>query len=158
MNSTGDDLVEAPEDFFGNAIDLLDVRERSLRGGSWARSCSCRPRRRPPGEQAARVEHLLAVAMAARGHRRRVRRRRTGGACRRAGSRGSRSSKFLNLGRGLYLVDMPVRGRRAARAYGPAAVSFDQQTVCSDVPALVVAPSMGFCLLAPSPSAVPSTR
>lgn len=47
MNSTGDDLVEAPEDFFGNSIEPLDVHERSLRGGSWARSCSHHPRRRP---------------------------------------------------------------------------------------------------------------
>jgi hypothetical protein len=33
MNSTFDDLVEAPEDIFGNPIELLDVQERSPRGG-----------------------------------------------------------------------------------------------------------------------------
>lgn len=79
------------------------------------------PRRRPPGEQAARAERLLPVDMAARGHRCRTRRRRIGGACRHAGSRGSSPSKFLNLGRGVYLIDMPVWRRRAAAACGPAA-------------------------------------
>jgi hypothetical protein len=38
MNSTFDDLVEAPEDFFGNPIELLDVQERSPRWGCQARS------------------------------------------------------------------------------------------------------------------------
>lgn len=32
-NSTLDDLVEAPEDFFGNSLEPLDVQERCLRGG-----------------------------------------------------------------------------------------------------------------------------
>jgi hypothetical protein len=31
--STLDDPVEAPEDFFGNSIEPLDVQERCLRGG-----------------------------------------------------------------------------------------------------------------------------
>lgn len=63
----------------------------------------------------------------------------------------------MNPARGVYLVDMPVQGRRAAPAYGTAVVPYDRETVSSGVPVLVVAPSMGVCRRAPGPSTVPST-
>lgn len=55
--STFDDLVEAPEDIFGNPIELRDTQERSPRWGCQARSCSRHPRRSIPGEQVARAGH-----------------------------------------------------------------------------------------------------
>ena len=98
--STGDDLVEAPEDFFGNPIEPLGVQERFLRGGSWARSCSSHPAA-PPGSRLLEQSIGMAITVMARGRRRRVRRRRPGRACRHACGRGSPPSKFLNLVQGL---------------------------------------------------------
>lgn len=54
----------------------------------------------------------MRIAVMASGHRRRVRRRRSGRACRHAGDRDGLPGEFLNLVRGVYLVDMPVQGRR----------------------------------------------
>jgi hypothetical protein len=55
----------------------------------------------------------MRITVMASGHRRRVRRRRPGRACRHAGDRDGLPSEFLNLVRGVYLVDMAVQGRRA---------------------------------------------
>lgn len=68
----------------------------------------------------------MRITVMASGHRRRVRRRRPGRACRHAGDRDGLPSEFLNQVRGVYLVDMAVQGRRAAPAYGTTVVSYDR--------------------------------
>ena len=55
----------------------------------------------------------MRITVMASGRRRRVRRRRSGPACRHAGDRDGLPGEFLNLVRGVYPVDMPVQGRRA---------------------------------------------
>lgn len=68
----------------------------------------------------------MRITVMASGRRRRVRRRRPGRACRHAGDRDGSSGRFMNPVRGVYLVDMPVQGRRAAPAYGTAVVLYDR--------------------------------